>query len=89
MANKNEWSANETQNKFLSVLKDYPNGITLLELRIEQGLEFKTGSINTLVTKGLVVTDGQREFDCEVVYNGVAIGRVTKKGTVYKLAVKE
>lgn len=89
MTNKTEWSANETQKAFLNVLGDYPHGITLLELRIERGIEFKTGSINTLVSKGLVITDGTRNFDCEVQYQGKVVGRVTKKGTVYKLAVKE
>lgn len=79
------WTMNETQKAFMEVLKDYAEGVTMFELKLA-GKEFKTGSINTLITKGLVVTDGEREFECEVVYNGVVVGKVTKTGKVYRLA---
>ena len=49
----------------------------------------KTGSINTLITKGYVVTDGEKDFTCDVVYNGVVVGKVTKSGKVYKLVQKD
>lgn len=83
MANKT-WSMNDTQRQFVEVLKDYENGITLFELKLA-GKEFKTGSINTLITKGIVEITGEREFACEVVYNGQVVGKATKTGKVYKL----
>ena len=79
------WTMNETQKAFMEVLAQYVEGVTMFELKLA-GKEFKTGSINTLITKGLVVTDGEREFECEVVYNGVVVGKVTKTGKVYRLA---
>lgn len=79
------WTMNETQKAFMEVLAQYAEGVTMFELKLA-GKEFKTGSINTLITKGLVVTDGEREFECEVVYNGVVVGKVTKTGKVYRLA---
>ena len=87
MANKT-WSMNDTQRQFVEVLKNYDNGITLFELKLI-GREFKTGSINTLITKGYVVTDGEKDFTCDVVYNGVVVGKVTKSGKVYKLVQKD
>ena len=44
------WTMNKTQADFVAVLKDYENGITLFELKLA-GKEFKTGSINTLISK--------------------------------------
>ena len=83
---QNKWTMNETQKAFMEVLKEYPNGVTMFELKLA-GKEFKTGSVNTLVTKGLVVTEAEeREFQCEVVYNGVKVGTVKKTGKVYRLA---
>ena len=81
MANKT-WTMNETQKQFIEVLKNYENGVTLFELRLA-GYDFKSGSINTLITKGLVCVIGEREFKCDVVYNGVVVGSVTKTGKVY------
>lgn len=83
MANKT-WTMNATQKNFVEVLKDYENGITLFELKLA-GKEFKTGSINTLISKGIVEITGEKEFACEVVFNGVVVGKATKTGKVYKL----
>lgn len=83
MAQSN-WKMNETQKAFVEVLKNYADGVTMFELKLA-GYNFKTGSINTLITKGLVVTDGEREFACDVVYNRQVVGKVTKTGKVYKL----
>ena len=83
MANKT-WSMNDTQRQFVEVLKNYDNGVTLFELKLI-GREFKTGSINTLVTKGIVEITGDREFACDIVFNGVVVGKATKTGKVYKL----
>lgn len=76
---------NETQNKFVNALRKYPDGITLLELKLNGDGEFKTGSINTLTSKGIVNADGEKEFSCDVVYNGAVIGKVKKTAKVYKL----
>ena len=81
---KQTWSMNETQKKFVELLGRYPDGITLFELKLE-GIEFKTGSINALITKGLVEIAGDREFACEIVYNGVVVGHTTKSGKIYRL----
>ena len=85
---QNHWTMNETQKAFMGVLADHPNGVTMFELKLA-GHDFKTGAVNTLITKGLVVTDGEREFACDVVYNGVVVGKVTKTGKVYKLVQKD
>lgn len=81
---QNTWKMNETQKAFMDVLANYADGVTMFELKLA-GYNFKTGAVNTLITKGLVVTDGEREFACDVVYNGVVVGKVTKTGKVYKL----
>ena len=82
------WKMNETQKAFVGVLANYPDGVTMFELKLA-GHDFKTGSINTLITKGYVVTDGEKEFACDVVYNGVVVGKVPKTGKVYKLVQKD
>lgn len=78
------WTMNDTQTAFVNELKARPEGITLFELKLE-GKNFKTGSINALLTKGIVETDGDKEFACDVVYNGNVVGKVTKTAKVYKL----
>ena len=87
MANKT-WEMNAIQKDFVAVLKDYENGITLFELKLA-GKEFKTGSINTLIGKGIVEIAGEREFACEVVYNGQVVGKATKSGKIYRLVQKD
>lgn len=79
------WTMNETQKRFMEVLGGYAEGVTMFELKLV-GHDFKTGAVNTLITKGLVVTDGEREFQCDVVYNGVKVGTMKKTGKVYRLA---
>lgn len=79
------WTMNETQKRFMEVLGGYAEGVTMFELKLA-GHDFKTGAVNTLITKGLVVTDGEREFQCDVVYNGVKVGTMKKTGKVYRLA---
>lgn len=85
---QNKWTMNETQKAFMGVLANYADGVTMFELKLA-GHDFKTGAVNTLITKGLVVTDGEREFACDVVYNGVVVGKVTKTGKVYKLVQRD
>ena len=80
------WTPNATQKQFMELVGSYENGVTMFELKLA-GYEFKTGSVNTLLTKGLVVTDAEeREFQCDVMYNGVKVGTVKKTGKVYRLA---
>lgn len=56
-----QWSANETQKTFMGALsKD--NYLSLKQVNAKLGLlntekEIKTGAINTLKTKGLVITE--------------------------------
>lgn len=79
------WTMNDTQKAFVETLKDFENGTTLFELKLA-GKEFKSGSINVLVSKGIVEITGDREYTCDVVYNGVRVGSVKKTGKVYRLA---
>jgi hypothetical protein len=87
MANKT-WEMNDKQKAFVEVLKDYENGITLFELKLA-GKEFKAGSINTLTGKGIVEIVGEREFACDIVFNGTVVGKTTKSGKIYKLVNKD
>lgn len=87
MANKT-WSMNNTQRDFVAVLKNYDNGVTLFELKLA-GKDFKSGSVNTLISKGIVEIAGEREFVCDIVFNGVVVGKSTKTGKVYKLVQKD
>ena len=85
-----KWEMNDTQKKFVAVLREnselYPDGMTLREIKKVAGLEFKTGSINTLTSKGIVSTDGEkRTFVADIVYDGEVIGHKTYNDTVYKL----
>lgn len=91
MANKKtDWAMNDTQKAFVAVLREnkeaYPDGMTLREIKKVSGREFKSGSINTLASKGIVSTDGKRTFSAEIVYDGEVIGHKTYNDTVYKLA---
>lgn len=87
MANKT-WKMNDTQKQFVETLESYENGATLFELKLA-GKEFKSGSINTLISKGIVEIDGEREYICDIVYNGVVVGKITKTGKVYRLVRKD
>lgn len=86
MANTKSWVMNETQKSFTEILGQYPNGATLLEIKLEKGKEFKTGSINTLISKGIVIADSEKSFACDIVYNGQIVGKTTKTQKVYRLA---
>ena len=58
------WQANELQKAFMGALADGKEK-TLAEISAELGREIKTGSINALITKGLVVSQkGAREIVC-------------------------
>ena len=55
MANT-KWTMNDTQKEFVEVLKGLGRPATLMEINAVAGKEFKTGSFNTLIGKGIVVT---------------------------------
>ena len=58
-----EWTPNANQKKFLEVLSKEPR--TLAELGELAGVEFKTGSINTLIKKGLVAHGEDKVITCQ------------------------
>ena len=58
------WTPNETQKLFMNALADGKE-LTLAEVSEVVGREIKTGSINTLISKGLVISNkGAREIVC-------------------------
>ena len=57
--------------------------------KLEKGIEFKTGSINTLNAKKLVTATEEKEFSCDIVYNNHVVGHCTKKSKIYKLVNKD
>ena len=78
------WQPNETQNDFMKVLKNYPDGVSLKDIELDTGKVFQTGSINVLIGKGMVeVTDG--EFAVNLVYRDKVIGQVKKPWKIYRL----
>lgn len=79
MAQKSNWVANEKQKKFMEVLAEHEDGLTLSEINEILDMEIKTGSINCLLAKGLVETDGEREV----------MVMTKKKVKVYKLVQKD
>jgi len=83
---KTTWTPNEKQTRFLEILKENPDGITLREIKSRYGVEFATGTTNTLLSKGKVAkADGKREFTADIVYNGEVIGHKAYADTIYVL----
>lgn len=78
------WQMNDTQKAFVNELNARGGEATLFEMKLD-GKVFKTGSINSLITKGVVEIVGEREYACEVVYNGQIVGKLTKTAKVYKV----
>lgn len=80
------YTPNETQKAFLEELASREDkSATLFELKLE-GKEFKSGTVNGLVAKGYLTIDpNKREYKCDVVFNGVKVGKVTKTASVYRL----
>lgn len=85
MATQKTWTMNDTQKAFVNEVRNAgKNGITVFELKV-QGKVFATGAINALVKKGVLVTKGEREFTCDVVFNGVKVGEVKKTGVIFAM----
>ena len=53
---KTEWKPNEKQVLFMETLKGSKEPMTLAEISKVAGVEIKSGSINCLISKGLVKT---------------------------------
>jgi hypothetical protein len=85
MANKQEWVMNDTQKAFLEALKANGGKATLFELNYFKGFNFKSGSVNALIAKGLVKAEDEVTYDCDKVYNGVKVGSVKVTAKVYEL----
>lgn len=94
MTTKTKWTMNETQKAFVGALGD-GSVKSLRQINAELGKDIKTGSVNTLITKGIVVSvaDGV-EYNAEIVEtrvyaNGLKVvinKQVAKTETGYKLA---
>ena len=82
---KKTWTMNETQTAFIEALKANGGKATLFELNYFKGYAFKSGSVNTLIKKGLVKADDEVTYDCDVIYTGVKVGSVKKTAKVYEL----
>lgn len=83
----NNWTANEKQTLFLKTLKGADGkALTLAQASKMAGVEFKSGSINPLVAKGLVAT-ADRKVNCLVVdaETGEQVGTCTKTVKAYSL----
>ena len=57
------WQMNDTQKAFVNELNARGGEATLFEMKLD-GKVFKTGSINSLITKGVVEIVGEREYAC-------------------------
>ena len=64
---QNQWTPNETQKIFMGALADGKTK-SLKQINSELGKEIKTGSVNTLITKGKVesIPDGV-EYSVKIV----------------------
>lgn len=80
-----EWSPNATQKAFMETLKEYPDGATLIDIAIDKNVEFKSGAINVLVSKGLVSTE-KVDRVADIVYRGIKIGEKKDSVNRYRLA---
>ena len=58
---ENKWTANAKQKKFMEILAEHKEGLTLAEINELTGEEIKSGSINCLITKGLVDNTSEKE----------------------------
>lgn len=85
MAEKKTWEMNENQKAFVQALRDNGGKATLFELNYLKGYAFKSGSVNTLIKKGIVKADDEVTYECDVIYNGVKVGAVKKTAKVYEL----
>ena len=98
MSKQTTWKPNETQTLFLNILKGSETPLTLAQVSYIAGVEIKSGSINTLISKELVETSdldiNVKVVETEVYSNGLEITKtkekvVSKKGyAITKLGAK-
>jgi len=74
------WTPNEKQKQFIDYLKGSESGLTLRDIEKNYNIKFATGTINTLVSKGLVNIVGEKVYTCE------CCGHKSSPVKVYKLA---
>ena len=75
------WKANDKQVKFMDLLKENPNGLTLAQASKMLGEEIKSGSINALLPNGKNLV---RTEDCVIQCNLVEIETGEIVGTAKK-----
>jgi hypothetical protein len=89
MAKNTKWKPNETQTLFLNILKGSNEPLTLAQVSHIAGVEIKSGSINTLISKEIVSTCDLeikvKVVETEIYANGLEITKekeklVSKKG---------
>ena len=89
MAKNTNWKPNETQTLFLNILKGSETPLTLAQVSHIAGVEIKSGSINTLISKEIVSTCDLeikvKVVETEIYENGLEITKekeklVSKKG---------
>lgn len=87
MATKTNWQPNEKQKLFLGALTD-GKALTLAEVSKKVGVEIKSGSINTLIAKGMVQTEDV-SYDCNIVRKDTneVVGTTKKTVKAYKLVI--
>ena len=87
MASTTKWTPNEKQKLFLGALAD-GKALTLAEVPKKVGVEIKSGSINTLIAKGMVQTEDV-SYDCNIVRKDTneVVGTTKKTVKAYKLVV--
>ena len=86
MANT-EWKPNEKQQLFLKVLWEADGkALTLAEASSVAGVEIKSGTINTLIAKGMVATEDV-SYECNLVRKdtGEIVGSTKKTVKAYRL----
>lgn len=93
---KKQWSPNEKQKGFLNVLKEHGNGkyLSLKQINSLAGVDYATGTINTLSAKEIVKTKEKAVkytatiVETRVYENGMTLEitkQVEKAETGYKL----
>ena len=87
MATTTKWTPNEKQKLFLGALAD-GKALTLAEVSKKVGVEIKSGSINTLIAKGMVQTEDV-SYACNIVRKDTneVVGTTKKTVKAYKLVV--
>ena len=89
MATTTKWTPNEKQKLFLGALAD-GKALTLAEVSKKVGVEIKSGSINTLIAKGMVQTEDVT-YECHIIRKDTneIVGSTKKTIKAYKLVVGE